>query len=103
MKRLSVRAFLMLIPTSLSNSEMEIARSSQTSQGPHHQQQNNVLTKHKPTMVTHLDYVNDTGQPRGTLIDLRMRPHQVTAIEIPVSETPHFLRKFQETVDVSRK
>ena len=98
MKKPPVRAIMMLIPATLSsNSNLNITDTPSTMARniPHEVSS----TRSKPTKITHLDYISDTGAPRGHMIDLRLRPH---IVEIPVSEPPHFLLKFQATVDVSR-
>ena len=97
MKKFSMKAIMMLIPATLSSSSDMNISNAPTPSSPRNHPPEVIKTRSTPTCVTHLDYVNDTGEPRGTMIDLRLRRHMT---EIPVSEPPHFLLKFQETVEV---
>lgn len=96
MKKFSMKAIMMLIPATLSSSSDMNISNAPTPPSPRNHPPEVIKTRSTPTCVTHLDYVNDTGEPRGTMIDLRLRRHMT---EIPVSEPPHFLLKFQETVE----
>jgi len=90
----------MLIPSTLaSGSEFTISSTQNTSSPRNHPPPVRMprSSGSTPTYISHLDYVNDAGKPRGTIIELRRRPHHLR--ETPVSEPPHFLQKFQKTVE----
>ena len=98
LKKLSIKTMMMLIPAKLSSNSDPIPSSPHSASGPPLYPPEVIITRPAVTSISHIDYINDTREPRGAIIDIRMRSQM---IEIPVTEPPKFLLKFQKTIDVS--